>query len=225
MNAVTQTSAGETKLSGAELRAWISSHLDPLDESILSGLPVRADLSLDPAKASDDTLSWKPAAVLVGLVERETGLSVLLTRRADTLRSHTGQVAFPGGRCDPGETPWETALREANEEIGLDPKLVELVGLSTPYRTAGTGFQITPVVGFVSPDMKLTPNPDEVADIFEAPFAFLMNPANLEAQERETPAGDRRRFYAATWEGQYIWGATAGLIRALYDRLYGAAVA
>ncbi len=211
--------------SPAELRAWISSHLDPLDASILGGLPVRSDLSLDPAKAADDTIAWTPAAVLVGLVERESGLSVLLTRRADTLRRHTGQVAFPGGRCDPGETPWQTALREANEEIGLDPNLVELVGLSTAYRTAGTGYQIMPVVGFVSPDLALTPNPDEVADIFEAPFAFLMDPKNLETQERETPAGDRRRFYAATWEGQYIWGATAGIIRALYDRLYGAAVA
>ena len=140
-----------------EVRRWITSHLDPLDESIIGGMQVRADLSLDPAKASDDTLTWTPAAVLVGLVEREEGLSVLLTRRADTLRRHTGQVAFPGGRCDPGETPWETALREAQEEIGLDPSLVELAGLSTPFRTAGTGYQIMPVVGFISPGFTLTP--------------------------------------------------------------------
>jgi 8-oxo-dGTP pyrophosphatase MutT (NUDIX family) len=209
----------------AELRRWITSHLDPLDASILGGMTVRWDLSLDPARASDDTLTWTPAAVLVGLVAREHGFTVLLTRRADTLRSHTGQVAFPGGRSDPGETPWETALREAEEEIGLDPALVELAGLSTPFRTAGTGFQITPVVGFIEPGFTLTPNPAEVADIFETPFGFLMDPSNLAQQERETPAGDRRRFYAATWEGQYIWGATAGMLRALYDRLYGAAVA
>ena len=211
--------------SPAEVRQWITSHLDPLDASILGGMEVRSDLSLDPARAADNTIAWTPAAVLVGLVQRESGFSVLLTRRADTLRSHTGQVAFPGGRSDPGETPWETALREANEEIGLDPSLVELAGLSTPFRTAGTGFQITPVVGFIEAGFSLTPNPDEVADIFETPFGFLMDPANLEQQERETPAGDRRRFYAATWEGQYIWGATAGMLRALYDRLYGAAVA
>ena len=211
--------------SSDEVRRWIASRLDPLDATILGGMEVRADLSLDPAHRSDDTVAWKPAAVLVGLIERAHGLQVLLTRRADTLRSHTGQVAFPGGRCDPGETPWETALREAQEEIGLDPSLVDLVGLSTPYRTAGTGFQIIPVVGFVSPDLRLKPNPHEVADIFEAPFSFLMDPATFEQQERQTPAGDFRRFYAATWEGQYIWGATAGLIRALYDRLYGAAVA
>ena len=208
-----------------EVRRWITSHLDPLDETIIGGMQVRADLSLDPARASDDTLAWTPAAVLVGLVEREAGLSVLLTRRADTLRRHTGQVAFPGGRCDPGETPWETALREAQEEIGLDPKHVELAGLSTPFRTAGTGYQIMPVVGFITPPLELTPNPAEVAEIFETPFGFLMDPSNLEPQERETPAGDRRRFYAATWEGQYIWGATAGMLRALYDRLFGAAVA
>jgi 8-oxo-dGTP pyrophosphatase MutT (NUDIX family) len=208
-----------------EVRRWIASHLDPLDESIVGGMQVRADLSLDPARASDDTRAWTPAAVLMGLVEREEGLSVLLTRRADTLRNHTGQVAFPGGRCDPGETPWETALREAEEEIGLDPSLVELAGLSTPYRTVGTGYEIIPVVGFISPDLRLTPNPHEVAEIFETPFGFLMDPSNLELHERETPAGDRRRFYATTWEGQYIWGATAGLLRALYDRLYGAAVA
>jgi 8-oxo-dGTP pyrophosphatase MutT (NUDIX family) len=211
--------------SPAELRRWITSHLDPLDASILGGMTVRSDLSLDPARAADNTIAWTPAAVLVGLVEREGGYTVLLTRRADTLRSHTGQVAFPGGRCDPGETPWETALREAHEEIGLDPQLVELAGLSTPYRTAGSGFQVTPVVGFIQPGFVLTPNPAEVADIFETPFGFLMDPTNLSQQERETPAGDRRRFYAATWEGQYIWGATAGMLRALYDRLYGAAVA
>lgn len=207
------------------MRRWITSRLDPLDETILGGMEVRADLNLDPAHASNTTMAWKPAAVLVGLIERESGLQVLLTRRADSLRSHTGQVAFPGGRCDPGETPWETALREAEEEIGLDPALVELAGLSTPYRTAGTGFQIMPVVGFISPGLKLTPNPHEVADIFEAPFRFLMDPATFQQEERQTPAGDFRRFYGATWEGQYIWGATAGLIRALYDRLYGAAVA
>jgi 8-oxo-dGTP pyrophosphatase MutT (NUDIX family) len=208
-----------------EIRQWITHHLDPLDTSIIGGMEVRGDLNLDPAQAANPDRAWTPAAVLVGLVQREHGLSVLLTRRADTLRNHTGQVAFPGGKCDPGETPWETALREAQEEIGLDPSLVELAGLSTPYRTAVTGFQIMPVVGFVSPDISLTPNPGEVADIFETPFGFLMDPRNLEQQERETPAGERRRFYAATWEGQYIWGATAGMLRALYDRLYGASVA
>ncbi|HEX8958738.1 MAG TPA: NUDIX domain-containing protein, partial [Solirubrobacterales bacterium] len=101
------------KASREEVRRWIASHLDPLDETIVGGMEVRADLSLDPAHPAPEPEAWTPAAVLVGLVERDEGLSVLLTRRADTLRSHTGQIALPGGRCDPGETPWQTALREA----------------------------------------------------------------------------------------------------------------
>jgi 8-oxo-dGTP pyrophosphatase MutT (NUDIX family) len=208
-----------------EVRRWIASHLDPLDESIVGGMEVRGDLSLDPAHMADESVGWTPAAVLVGLVERDDGLTVLLTRRSDTLRSHTGQIALPGGRCDPGETPWQTALREAQEEIGLDPDLVDLVGLSTPYRTAVTGYHIIPVVGFVTPTFDLRPNPAEVADVFETPFGFLMDPANHERHARETPAGDKRHFYAMTWEDRFIWGATAGLLKALYDRLYGAAVA
>jgi 8-oxo-dGTP pyrophosphatase MutT (NUDIX family) len=184
---------------------------------------VRSDFDLDPGKLSDPPPALTPAAVLVGLVDRPEGFSVILTRRADTLRRHTGQVALPGGRCDPGETPWETALREAHEEIGLAPEFVTVAGLSTPYRT-GTGFHVTPVVGFVAPGFTLVANPDEVADIFETPFGFLMDPANFEAREGRTPAGDVRRFYAITWEDHLIWGATAGMLRALYDRLYGAAV-
>jgi 8-oxo-dGTP pyrophosphatase MutT (NUDIX family) len=148
---------------------------------------------------------------------------VILTRRADTLRRHTGQIALPGGRRDPGETASQTALREAHEEIGLDPAFVSLAGLSTPYRT-GTGFLVTPVVGFVRPGFTLTASPDEVADIFETPFGFLMDPANYEQQERALPSGELRRFYATTYEDRYIWGATAGMLRALYERLYGAAL-
>ncbi|HWA62804.1 MAG TPA: CoA pyrophosphatase [Caulobacteraceae bacterium] len=210
-------------MSRAEVRAWITEHLDPLEDADDVSRPMRSDFDLNPTHLAPDE-ELKPAAVLVPLVERAEGLTVLLTRRADTLRKHTGQVAFPGGRCDPGEMVWQTALREAEEEIGLDPGLVSLAGLSTPYRT-GTGYHVTPVVGFVAPTFDLKPNPDEVADIFETPFGFLMDPANHEQHDRETPAGDRRRFYAMTWGEQFIWGATAGMLRALYDRLYGASVA
>jgi 8-oxo-dGTP pyrophosphatase MutT (NUDIX family) len=205
------------------MRDWVASHLDPL-EVAAGEVAVRSDFDLDPARAPAEPQALTAAAVLVALVEREEGLFVILTRRADTLRRHTGQIALPGGRCDEGETPWGAALREAREEIGLDPALVWLAGLSTPYRT-GTGYHITPVVGFVAPPFELTANPDEVADIFETPFGFLMDPANHEQHNRVTPAGEKRRFYAMTWEDRFIWGATAGMLRALYDRLYGAAVA
>lgn len=207
-----------------DLKDWIGQHLDPIDghEPAQPG-EVRSDFDLGkaygPAEAHGALM---PAAVLIALVERDAGLSVILTRRADTLRRHTGQIALPGGRRDPGESVLQTALREAHEEIGLEPRFVSPMGLSTPYRT-GTGYLITPVVGFVRPGFSLSPNPDEVADIFETPFGFLMDPANLEEHERELPSGEKRRFYAYTHEDRFIWGATAGVLRALYDRLYGAA--
>jgi 8-oxo-dGTP pyrophosphatase MutT (NUDIX family) len=205
-------------LTPSELRVWIAGRLDPLKDDGVSRHPVRSDFDLNRDHPPRDAAPYKAAAVLVGLVERAHGLSVILTRRADTLRSHTGQVALPGGRCDPGETPWQAALREAREEIGLDPAAVALAGLSTPYRT-GTGYHVTPVVGFVTPPITLAPNPAEVADIFEAPFAFLMDPANHQRRQGKTPAGDTRGFYAITWEDRLIWGATAGMLRALHDRL------
>ncbi|WP_411286873.1 NUDIX hydrolase [Phenylobacterium sp.] len=209
----------------ADLRTWIGEHLDPLeDRPAVDGFTRRSDFDLSPGPWPDAATALTPASVLIALVEREAGLSVILTRRSDTLRRHTGQIALPGGRRDPGETPWRTAVREAHEEIGLHPDYVSLVGLSTPYQT-GTGYLITPVVGFVLPGFKLTANPDEVADIFETPFGFLMDPSNHEEHERELPTGEMRRFYAMTHADRVIWGATAGILRALYDRLYGAALA
>ncbi|MDZ4373598.1 MAG: CoA pyrophosphatase [Phenylobacterium sp.] len=210
---------------GPDLQDWIARHLDPLHDHAVTGRAPRSDFDLTPGGwAGVSTEPPRPAAVLIGLVEREAGVNILLTRRSDTMRSHTGQVALPGGRQDAGETLWETALREAHEEVGLEPRFVDLIGLSTPYHT-GSGYLITPVVGFIRHGFNLTPNPDEVADIFETPFGFLMDPTNYEEHEREMPTGERRRFYAATHQEQYIWGATAGILRALYDRLYGAALA
>ena len=209
-----------------DLRDWIGEHLDPLEaHDPANGAAMSSDFDLGAPRGPDAFDGpLMPASVLIALVQRDHGLSVILTRRSDTLRRHTGQIALPGGRRDPGETPWQTALREAEEEIGLHPSFVSLVGLSTPYQT-GTGYLITPVVGFVRPGFTLTANPEEVADIFETPFGFLMDPANLEEHERELPSGEKRRFYAYTHEDRFIWGATAGMLRALYDRLYGAAVA
>jgi 8-oxo-dGTP pyrophosphatase MutT (NUDIX family) len=208
--------------SGEAFRDWIIRHLDPLDATPVAA--GRSDFDLTPERTPVEAMVLTPAAVLVGLVERPRGLSVILTRRSDALRSHTGQIALPGGRCEPGETPWAAAVREAHEEIGLEPALVSVAGLSTPYRT-GTGFHVIPVVGFVAKGYEPRPNPDEVAEVFETPFGFLMDPASYEQREMETADGVKRRFYAATWEDRTIWGATAGMLRALYDRLYGAAVA
>ena len=207
------------------LSEWIADHLDPLQDTAVTGGQRKSDFDLSPGGwAGMSTEPPRPAAVLIGLVEREAGLTVLLTRRADTLRSHTGQVALPGGRQDEGERPWETALREAHEEVGLEPHFVHLLGLSTPYET-GSGYLITPVVGFVRAGFTLTANPHEVADIFETPFGFLMDPSNYEEREGRAPSGELRRFYATTHDEKYIWGATAGILRALHERLYGAALA
>lgn len=206
------------------LRDWITRHLDPLDQDQPVEGRIAADIGVKPVWPVDTGAPPKHAAVLIGLIARDEGVSVLLTRRSDNLRSHTGQVAFPGGRRDPGESAWQTALREAHEEVGLDPSFVSLVGLSTPY-WSGSNYLITPVVGFIREGFSLTPNPDEVADIFETPFGFLMNPDNHQIHERQSPDGELRRFYAMTHEDRYIWGVTAGVLRELYDRLYGAAFA
>lgn len=207
-----------------ELRQWIASRLDPLDSHNPANPALHSDYDLNPELRPGELASLRPAAVLVPLVERDDGLNVILTRRSDALRSHTGQIAFPGGRCDPGETPVQTAEREAWEEIGLESRFVEPLGLLHGYQTV-TGFYVTPVVGWLQPGFTLTPSPDEVADVFEAPFSFLMNPANHERQSREMPGGGRRYFYAMPYEQWFIWGATAGMLRGLYERLYGEAVA
>src|SRR5690606_34800319 len=149
-------------------------HLDPLEDAEpVDGIHVEAE--------EDRLLRGEaaPASVLIGLIERPVGYTVLLTRRVDTLRKHAGQIALPRGRRDPGETVWETALREAEEEIGLDSRYVKLAGLSTPLLTH-SGYLITPVVGFIREGFQLRPNPHEVADIFETPFGFLMDPLNHE---------------------------------------------
>ncbi|ATC33227.1 CoA pyrophosphatase [Caulobacter vibrioides] len=203
-----------------ERRAWITSRLHPIagyDPSLAN--PLRSDFDLNPGLKVDNPHALRPAAVLVGLVEHDDSPTILLTRRSDTLRSHTGQIAFPGGRCDPGETPWGTALREAQEEVGLDPALVTVAGLLHGYQTV-TGFHVTPVVGFIDPKATFTPSPEEVADVFETPFDFLMDPANHQRQHREVPGGPRRHFYAMPWNDRFIWGATAGMLRSFYEALH-----
>lgn len=164
------------------------------------------------------------ASVLVPLAQREGGLSVLLTQRTDHLSAHPGQVSFPGGRAEPHDPdPVATALREAHEEIGLAPSHVDVIGQMPTY-TTGTGFIVTPVVGLVQPDFNLVIDPFEVAEVFEVPLAFLMNPANHRWHAVEM-GGSKREFLSMPWTGMdangqprryFVWGATAAMLRNLY---------
>ena len=166
----------------------------------------------------DPPSNARPAAVLVCFADGDNGPELLLTERSNQLRNHAGQISFPGGGCEAGETAVMAALREAREEVDLDPALVRIAGLSTPYRTL-TGYHITPVVGFVDPSARFKANAGEVADVFEVPFAFLMDPANHERRHRDQPPGPPRWHWAIPWQGRLIWGATAGMVRGLYKRL------
>ena len=167
--------------------------------------------------APQDLPTPRAAAVLAPIVAHMGGFTMLLTERATGLRAHSGQIAFPGGKIDPGETPLETALREAEEEIGLDRAFVEPLGWLDAYST-GTGFRIAPLVGLVTPGFSLTINREEVADAFETPLDFLMDEANHQIHEREF-GGRKRRFYAMPHNERFIWGATAGMLRNLWERL------
>jgi len=159
------------------------------------------------------------AAVLVPIVLRDPELTVLLTQRTAHLHDHAGQVSFPGGRCEADDaSPTATALREAEEEVGLDPAQVEVLGLLPEYVT-GTGFVITPVVGLVHPPLNLKLDDFEVADAFEPPLAFLLDPANRSRQRLEY-RGEWREYWAMPWQGRYIWGATAGMLVGLRQFLF-----
>lgn len=165
------------------------------------------------------------AAVLVPLVQREAGLTLLLTRRTDHLRDHAGQISFPGGRVEPEDDgPVATALRETEEEIGLARRYIEVLGQLPVYSTV-TAFQVTPVVALVEPGFTLRLDEFEVAEAFEVPLAFLMNPAHHRHHRIEF-AGAERRFLSMPWPGPereyFIWGATAAMLRNLYRLLMAA---
>ncbi len=174
---------------------------------------------IEPPLDGDDfaaTEAPAPAAVLIAITDRPSP-GVLLTVRHADLRTHAGQVAFPGGRIDAGEDASAAALREAWEELGLEPGAVETIAALDPYRTI-TGFSVTPVLGVVAPDLPLSPHEPEVADWFEAPLDFVLNPAN---QRRESLlfAGATRHYYRIDWNGRNIWGATAAMLVNLSRRL------
>ena len=180
-----------------------------------------SDWDLNPEMVADFAVMPppRPAAVLVPIVLRAE-LTVLLTQRSPDLRSHAGQISFPGGRVDPEDSgSLACALREAQEEIGLLPGYIEPLGYLDSYRT-GTGFQIVPVVGLVRPGFTLVLDPVEVAEAFEVPLRFLMDPANHLKDSREWRGGRRRFFYAIPYEQRYIWGATAGMLKDMHQRLF-----
>ncbi len=192
-------------------RNWIVERLSTSKRTI-----ERGDHDLNPGYRPDHPL--KPAAVLVGLVERDEGVTLLLTRRTDHLEHHPGQVSFPGGHVDPGdEDATATALRETEEEVGITREHIDVIGRLDTYVTR-TGFEVVPVVAMVRPTFELTPDPHEVAEVFEVPLTFLMDPANHHRHAREFEGG-KRYFYAMPYRDYFIWGATAGMIMDLYQTL------
>lgn len=159
----------------------------------------------------NEVATTMPAAVLVPVINRPDGLSVLLTRRTDHLNNHAGQISFPGGKVDEEDnSPEETALRETEEEIGLDRSRVQLLGRLPDYFIP-TGFRVTPVIGWVEPPFSLALDPFEVAEVFEAPLSFLVDPNHRQLQSA-VRNGRLRHFYAMPYQGYNIWGATAGIL-------------
>lgn len=179
---------------------------------------LTGDHYLDAELWQADQARHTPAAVLVPIVEHQLEMTVLFTRRTAHLTDHAGQVSFPGGRVEAHDADAiETALRETEEEIGLPRHHVEVVGTLEDYIT-GTGFRITPVVGFVRPGFTLKPDPFEVADVFEVPLSFLLDPINHQLCEAHYK-GRLRKYYAMPYNGHNIWGATAGMVVSFASRL------
>lgn len=179
----------------------------------------RGDWDLNPELLADFAVMPppRPAAVLVPVVARSE-LTVLLTQRTETLPTHAGQIAFPGGKLEAGESAVDAALRESEEEIALDRKFVDVLGFLDSYRT-GTGFMVVPVVAIIRPGFVLRNDTTEVSETFEVPLRFLMDEANHQRHSREW-RGRERFYYAMPYGGRYIWGATAAMIKNMHERLF-----
>jgi len=186
-----------------------------LDLAMLRRSFVRPDVTFDTIYGDQGTRPeasvLTPASVLVPIVLHDAEPTVLFTRRTAHLKSHSGQISFPGGRAEPQDPgPEHTALRETYEEIGLLAECIELLGRLGDYHTR-TGYRITPVVGLVTPPLVLCPDRNEVEEVFEVPLAFLLDPGNHQRHSREFQ-GEMRHFFAIEWGDYYIWGATAGML-------------
>ena len=201
----------------ADFEKLLRVKLDPLDYVARETDRLRSDNDLNPGW--DNHPETRPAAVLAPIVKRAGGWTMLFTERAKETPAHPGQISFPGGRVQADDSSAvETALRETEEEIGLFRRFIEPVGAWDRYDTI-TGYRVTPIVGLVEPGFELKLDPREVASVFEAPLDFLMNPANHEKREAQYQ-GRTRYYYVMPWRDHFIWGATAGMIRALYERLH-----
>jgi 8-oxo-dGTP pyrophosphatase MutT (NUDIX family) len=209
------TGSTDARMAGFRRRA--AARLRPEPPGFLDAGNPRGDHSLD-NRATIELTQHRPAAVLVPIVMREEP-TILLTERASGLRTHSGQIAFPGGKMDPTDpSPLATALREAEEEIGLERRHVQPLGYLDPYLSS-SNFFVVPAVALVAPDFALALNPAEVADVFEVPLSFLMDEVNHELHCREW-RGSVRQYYAMPFGPRYIWGVTAGILRNMHERLY-----
>lgn len=196
-------------------REWVARRFSSGNPAAARAGP-RGDHDLNPGTMPDSPLI--PAAVLIPLVVRAPGLTVLLTERTKHLAVHAGQISFPGGHIEAGDSsPEDAALRETEEETGLSRRRVEILGRLDTYITR-TGFTVTPVVAIAEPPLELNPDPREVAEVFEVPLAFILDSANHQRCSRPFQGGERQ-FYAISFGDRYIWGATAGMLVNLYERL------
>lgn len=192
-------------------------NIPEIERALARQAPGSSDYDLNPDVRRPDR-PLRPASVLVPLIERGPALNLILTRRAAGLSHHPGQVAFPGGKQDPEDaSPLAAALREAKEEIGLDPGKVHVLGALTPHETV-TFFNIAPFVAVVPSDFRPVSEPGEVAEVFEVPLDFALDPANLQVHSREW-LGQSRAYYTIPYGPHYIWGATARMLKALGDRM------
>lgn len=182
----------------------------------MQSLAEGGDFDFVPA---EKTRFIRPAAVLVGIVPKPDGPTVVLTTRPHTMRAHAGQVAFPGGKVDPGDADdVAAALREAEEEVGVEPGRTDILARGSPYIT-GTAFRIVPVIALLPEDFVPRPDPTEVDEAFETPLSFLMDPAN-HLSRSGVWQGKQRQYYEMPHNGYRIWGVTAGIIRSIYVQLY-----
>jgi len=207
----------------ADLRRRARGVLAPLESRVNAGSDApagRNDFELNPElEALADAEHKRPAAVLIPVIEGAKQASILFTQRTDELPTHAGQISFPGGKMDIGDTNVvETALREAREEIGLEAEYIDTIGFLDDYITS-TGYRISPLVAVIRQGYSITPDRREVAEVFDVPLSFLMNVQNHEMHSREW-RGAQRKFYAMPYGNRFIWGATAGMLRNLYEWLY-----